>query len=73
MNHVGLVDDRVSEVFAEILWSAEVNLSTSEKSGQLSFEPDKSEKTYCRPRLELDEHINIALWPEIRAHNGTKE
>ena len=58
MNDVGLLDNRVPEVFAEILRSAEINLPTSEKSGQLSFEPDKSEKTHGCPRLEFDEHVD---------------
>ena len=73
MNDVGLVDDRVSEVTAEVLWCTKVNPSAAQKSGKLTFDPGKSEETNSGPRLELDKHINIALGPEIRAQDGTKE
>ena len=73
MNDVGLVDDRVSEVNAEVLWCTKVDPSAPQKSGKLTFNPGKSEKTNCGSWLELDKHINIALGPEIRAQDGTKE
>jgi hypothetical protein len=73
MNDVGLVDDRVSEVPAEVLWCSKVNPSAVKKSGKLALKPGKSEKANSGSRLELNEHINIALWSEIRAQYGTKE
>jgi len=73
MNDVGVVDDRVSEVFAEVLWCTKVNPSATQKSGKFTLKPGKTEKANSGSRLELDKHVNIALGPEIRAQDGTKE
>ncbi len=50
-----------------------VNTSAAQKSRKLTLEPGKSEKANSGSRLELDKHVNIALGPEIRAQDGTKE
>jgi len=72
MNDVGVVDNRVSEVSAEVLWCTKVNPSAAQKSGKLTLKPGKSEKANRGSRLELDKHVNIALGLEIRAQDGTK-
>jgi len=73
MNKVGLVDDRFSEVPAEVLWSSKVNPPASKERGKLPLKACQSEKADGSTRFELDKHIDVALGPEIRAQNGAKE
>jgi hypothetical protein len=73
MNEVGLVDDRFSEVPAEVLWSSKVNPPASEKRGKLPLKACHTEKTGGSSRFELDKHIDIALGPEISARDGAEQ
>jgi hypothetical protein len=73
MDDVSLVDHRVSEVFAQVLRGAKVDSSTSQDRRELSLEPGKSEEAHGRPQLELNQHIYVALRPEIRTQYRTEE
>jgi hypothetical protein len=73
MNDVGLFDDGVSEIPAEVLWCAKVNLSAAQKIGKFKFKSRQSEEAHGGSRLELDKHINVTLRSEIRTQNGSKE
>jgi hypothetical protein len=73
MDDVGLVDHSVSEVFAQVLRSAKVDSSTSQDCRELALEPGKSEEAYGRPQLELNQHIYVALRPEIRTQYRTEK
>lgn len=66
MNDEGVVDHRVSEILAEVLGGAKIDSSASQDGGEFTLESGKSEEAYSSSRLELDEHINVALRPEIR-------
>jgi hypothetical protein len=73
MDDVSLVDHRVSKVFAQILRGAKVDPSTPQDSRELSLEPGNSEEAHGRPQLELNQHIYVALRPEIRTQYRTEE
>jgi hypothetical protein len=73
MDEVSLVDHSVSEVFAQVLRGAKVDPSTPQDSRELSLEPGKSEEAHGHPQLELNQHIYVALGPEIRTQYRTEE
>jgi hypothetical protein len=73
MDDVSLVDHRVSEVFAQVLRGAKVDPSTPQDSRKLSLGPGKSEEAHGHPQLELNQHIYVALRPEISTQYRTEE
>jgi len=67
MNHVGLRNDGLSEVPAEVLRSTEIHLVPSEEGGKLSLEARHSEEANSGPVFEFDKHFNVAFRSKILA------
>ena len=69
---LGILDDLFSEELAEVFRSAHVN-GSAQHLGQLAFHAGQSQQAGLTARLELHEHIDIAVRTEIVSEHGAKE
>src|ERR1700740_1980041 len=66
-------DDLVSEIAAEILGGAQVDLPPSEQRRKLKFDFGHREQAWCRTRLEFHEQIDVAVEPVGSFQRGTEQ
>jgi hypothetical protein len=70
--HLCLVEHLLAEIAAQVLRCAQIYFPFSEQGRQFSFHASHPEKSGCATTLELDEHVDIALRPQIRSQRRTE-
>src|SRR5713101_5038440 len=68
---LGLGQDPAAEIGAQKTRSVQVNLAP-EDLRQLSFQREEPQSRYVA-RLELDQHVNVAIRPKVVAKNRAEE
>lgn len=63
----------LSKIRGKAIWGANVYLAPTKQRRKLSRNARNGEVARRPPRLELDQHVNIAVGREILAQHGAKE
>jgi hypothetical protein len=63
----------VAEIPAQLVGSAQIDLSTTEKFRKLPLHSRQTEEAGCLARMELNQQVNVATLPKLAFQSGTEE
>lgn len=70
--NMGLGHDPVAEVAAQLVRSAQVDL-TADHLGELTLHPGQAEVTRSLAGLELDQHVHVGIRPKVAAQHRPEQ